>query len=77
MKKAVITEQFSPGTEGKIQKAAAKRKFKVYPSAYANMYASAVCSGKVTPGGKKKRKKAMGGGVMDMTRMRYLKGGQV
>ena len=58
-------------------KAAAKRKVKVYPSAYANMYASAVCSGKVTPGGKKKRKKAMGGGVMDMTRMRYLKGGQV
>tara|TARA_R100000654_G_scaffold31985_1_gene56911 strand:- start:354 stop:572 length:219 start_codon:yes stop_codon:yes gene_type:complete len=46
-------------------KAAAKRKFKVYPSAYANMYASAVCSGKVTPGGKKKnRKKAMGGGMM-------------
>ena len=35
-------------------KAAAKRKFKVYPSAYANMYGSAVCSGKVTPGGKKK-----------------------
>ena len=42
-------------------KAAAKRKFKVYLSAYANMYASAVCSGKVTPGGKKKPKKAMGG----------------
>ena len=38
-------------------KAAAKRKFKVYPSAYANMYASAVCSGKITPGGKKKNKK--------------------
>ncbi len=37
-------------------KAAAKRKFDVYPSAYANMYASAVCSGKVTPGGKKKKK---------------------
>ena len=36
-------------------KAAAKRKFKVYPSAYANMYASAVCSGKVTPGGKKRK----------------------
>ena len=34
-------------------KAAAKRKFDVYPSAYANMYASAVCSGKVTPGGRK------------------------
>ena len=43
-------------------KAAAKRKFKVYPSAYANMYASAVCSGKVTPGGK--RKKAACGGPM-------------
>ena len=37
-------------------KAAAKRKFKVYPSAYANMYAAAVCSVKVTAGGKKKRK---------------------
>jgi hypothetical protein len=35
-------------------KSAAKRKFSVYPSAYANMYASAVCSGKVKPGGKKK-----------------------
>ena len=34
-------------------KAAAKRKFSVYPSAYANMYASAVCSGKVKPGGRK------------------------
>ena len=30
-------------------KAAAKRKFKVYPSAYANMYASKVCKGKVSP----------------------------
>ena len=38
-------------------KAAAKRKFKVYPSAYANMYASAVCSGKIVPGGRKKNKK--------------------
>ena len=35
-------------------KAAAKRKFKVYPSAYANMYASGVCSGKIKPGGRKK-----------------------
>ena len=52
-------------------KAAAKRKFKVYTSAYANMYASAVCSGKVTPGGKKKRKKMNEGGfvVEDVTRM--------
>ena len=54
-------------------KAAAKRKFKVYPSAYANMYASAVCSGKVTPGGKKNRKKAMGGGMMN--RPKFNKGG--
>ena len=37
-------------------KAAAKRKFKVYPSAYANMYASGVCSGKITPGGKRSKK---------------------
>jgi len=42
-------------------KAAAKRKFKVYPSAYANMYASGVCSGKIKPGGR--TKKAKGGGV--------------
>ena len=33
-------------------KAAAKRKFKVYPSAYANMWASKYCKGKV---GKKKQ----------------------
>ena len=46
-------------------KSAAKRKFKVYPSAYANMYASGVCSGKITPGGKKdSRKKAAIGGHM-------------
>ena len=58
-------------------KAAAKRKFKVYPSAYANMYASAVCSGKITPGGKKNRKKAMGGGMMTQPRAMYGKGGGV
>ena len=37
-------------------KAAAKRKYDVYPSAYANMYASAVCSGKV-------KSKANGGAI--------------
>ena len=37
-------------------KAAAKAKFAVYPSAYANMYASGVCSGKIVPGGRKKKK---------------------
>ena len=44
-------------------KAAAKRKFKKYPSAYANMYASGVCSGRIKPGGKKsgtKRAKKVG-----------------
>ena len=56
-------------------KAAAKRKFKVYPSAYANMYASGVCSGKITPGGKKNRAKKMGGGMMDMPRAMYKGGG--
>ena len=56
-------------------KAAAKRKFKVYPSAYANMYASGVCSGKITPGGKKNRAKKMGGGMMEMPRAMYKGGG--
>ena len=28
-------------------KAAAKRKFKVYPSAHANAYASKICAGKI------------------------------
>ncbi len=52
-------------------KAAAKRKFDVYPSAYANMYASAVCSGKVKPGGKKKPKKMFkGGDVNTQSQMR-------
>ena len=48
-------------------KAAAKRKFKVYPSAYANMYASGVCSGKITPGGKKNKKAA--GGMIESNRL--------
>ena len=47
-------------------KSAAKRKFKVYPSAYANMYASGVCSGKIKPGG---RKKAASGGPIQMAGM--------
>ena len=38
-------------------KAAAKRKFKVYPSAYANMYASGVCSGRIKPKVKRNGKK--------------------
>jgi hypothetical protein len=62
-------------------KAAAKARFKVYPSAYANMYASAVCSGKVTPGGKKKKKKAMGGSISQdrkaVSFKRMAKGGSI
>ena len=46
-------------------KAAAKRKFKVYPSAYANAYASRICAGKIKdPSGVKRKdfrgKKAKG-----------------
>ena len=54
-------------------KAAAKRKFKVYPSAYANMYASAVCSGKVTPGGKKKEKQKKSYGWWNDERKNWIK----
>ena len=58
-------------------KAAAKRKFKVYPSAYANAYASKICAGKIKdPSGKKRKdwgpKPAMNGGMM-----KYAKGDQV
>ena len=36
--------------------AAAKRKFKVYPSAYANAYASKICAGKIKdPSGLKRK----------------------
>ena len=52
-------------------KAAAKRKFSVYPSAYANAYASKICAGKIKdPSGVKRkdfkgRKPAAEGGPMD------------
>ena len=52
-------------------KAAAKRKFRVYPSAYANAYASKICAGKIKdPSGVKRkdfkgRKPASLGGPMD------------
>ena len=55
-------------------KAAAKRKFKVYPSAYANAYASKICAGKIKdPSGVKRKdfkgpKKAMGG-VIDFNKI--------
>ena len=51
-------------------KAAAKRKFKVYPSAYANAYASKICAGKIKdPSGvkrkdfKRRKPSAMGGRI--------------
>jgi hypothetical protein len=59
-------------------KAAAKRKFKVYPSAYANAYASKICAGKIKdPSGVKRKdfrgpKPVMKGGMM-----KYAKGDQV
>ena len=37
-------------------KAAAKRKFRIYPSAYANAYASKICAGKIKdPSGTKRK----------------------
>lgn len=59
-------------------KSAAKRKFKVYPSAYANAYASKICAGKIKdPSGVKRKdfkgpKPAMKGGMM-----KYATGNQV
>ena len=52
-------------------KAAAKRKFKVYPSAYANAYASKICAGKIKdPSGMKRKdwgpKKKANGGFMGL-----------
>ena len=55
-------------------KAAAKRKFDVYPSAYANAYASKICAGKIKdPSGVKRKdfrgpKKAMGG-IIDFNKI--------
>ena len=72
-------------------KSAAKRKFAVYPSAYANAYASKICAGKIKdPSGKKRkdfrgpkpskamggRIRKMGGGMMQMPRAMYKKGGK-
>ena len=54
-------------------KAAAKRKFDVYPSAYANAYASKICAGKIKdPSGVKRKdfrgKKAKGGLMGELNR---------
>jgi hypothetical protein len=60
-------------------KSAAKKKFDVYPSAYANAYASKICAGKIKdPSGKKKKdwgpkKKKMNGGGFVAKRYRMIK----
>ena len=54
-------------------KAAAKRKFKVYPSAYANMYASKVCKGKVRASAKDGGFVARGGGKIMSGRSKKTK----
>ena len=58
-------------------KAAAKRKFRVYPSAYANAYASKVCAGKIKDDTGTKRKDFRGpkpsgkadGGIIDFNKI--------
>ena len=56
-------------------KAAAKRKFAVYPSAYANAYASKICAGKIKdPSGVKRKdfkgpKRAASGALINAKRM--------
>ena len=66
------------------QKADAKRKFKVYPSAYANAYASKICAGKIKdPSGLKRKdfrgSKAKGGLMGELNRpdRGYKNGGKV
>ena len=65
-------------------KAAAKRKFKVYPSAYANAYASRICAGKIKDPSGVKRKDFRGskaeGGLMEATqrlKRQGLRGGGI
>ncbi len=57
-------------------KAAAKRKFKVYLQHMQTCMHQEYVQVKLHQV-EKRKEKAMGGGMMDMTRMRYLKGGQV
>jgi len=59
-------------------KAAAKRKFKVYPSAYANAYASKICAGKIKDPSGVKRKDFRGPKPMkqgDMVNVKKYSGG--
>ena len=59
-------------------KAAAKRKFDVYPSAYANAYASKICAGKIKDPSGTKRKDFKGpkpAGKKDGGRINFRGGG--
>ena len=63
-------------------KAAAKRKFSVYPSAYANAYASKVCAGKIKDDKGTKRKdfkgpKPSGGGGTGAAARRIRKANRI
>ena len=59
-------------------KAAAKRKFDVYPSAYANAYESKICAGKIKDPSGVKRKDFRGskakGGLIEATKRLKAKG---
>ena len=65
-------------------KAAAKRKFKVYPSAYANAYASKICAGKIKDPSGVKRKDFKGpkpasaneGMMTEIEKERYVRKGK-
>ena len=55
-------------------KAAAKRKFKVYPSAYANAYASKICAGKIKdPSGVKRKEFKRGTGLRRPSNVEKIK----
>jgi hypothetical protein len=54
-------------------KAAAKRKFAVYPSAYANAYASKICAGKIKDPSGKKRKDFRGPKLVKLWVVEYIK----
>ena len=61
-------------------KSAAKRKFKVYPSAYANAYASKIYAGKIKDPSGVKRKDFKGpkpAGKKDGGRIGYKNGGSI
>ena len=84
MKKAVITEKFSPGTEGKIQKAADARLKKIIqnkktmknPKASAGAKDQAKKQNKMLTGSSKDPELAMGGNFLKPV-SEYNKGGRV